>query len=143
MGRLLHHSPLHQRGPFVCYATIKSSLNTRVTYNAAYDYNRRELEKRGVSNVAEFTRIIRAHQAREQRGAAQSRIFYLRDYAIARDGIWYNYTRRKSGFRKDKEKAMAKTPYKVSMIGIIAAAAMPLFAATTRYVVPSGMFRIA
>ena len=38
---------------------------------------------------------------------------------------------------------MAKIPYKVSMIGIIAAAAMPLFAATTRYVVPSGLFRIA
>ena len=45
--------------------------------------------------------------------------------------------------RNQKEKAMAKIPYKVSMIGIIAAAAMPLFAATTRYVVPSGLFRIA
>ncbi len=57
--------------------TIKSGLNTRVTHSAVFDYNRRELEARGVSDVAEFTRIIRAHQAREQRGrekksAAQS-----------------------------------------------------------------------
>ncbi len=47
--------------------TIKNGLNTRVTYSAAYDYNRRELEARGVLDVAEFTRIIRAHQARELR----------------------------------------------------------------------------
>ena len=58
-------------------ATIKNGLNTRVTHDAVFSYNRRELVQRGVSDVAEFTRIIRAHQAREQRrrekSAAQTR----------------------------------------------------------------------
>ena len=53
-------------------ATIKNSLNTRVTYSAVFDYNRSELEKRGILDVAEFTRIIRAHQAREQRARQKS-----------------------------------------------------------------------
>ena len=53
-------------------ATIKNGLNTRVTHGAVFDYNRRELESRGVSDVAEFTRIIRAHQAREQRRREKS-----------------------------------------------------------------------
>ena len=52
--------------------TIKNSLNTRVTYSAVFDYNRSELEKRGILDVAEFTRIIRAHQAREQRARQKS-----------------------------------------------------------------------
>ena len=58
-------------------ATIKNGLNTRITHDAVFSYNRRELVQRGVSDVAEFTRIIRAHQAREQRrrekSAAQTR----------------------------------------------------------------------
>ena len=53
-------------------ATIKNGLNTRVTHGVVFDYNRRELESRGVSDVAEFTRIIRAHQAREQRRREKS-----------------------------------------------------------------------
>jgi hypothetical protein len=53
-------------------ATIKNSLNTRVTYSAVFDYNRSELEKRGILDVAEFTRIIRAHLAREQRARQKS-----------------------------------------------------------------------
>ena len=53
-------------------ATIKNSLNTRVTYSAVFNYNRSELEKRGILDVAEFTRIIRAHQAREQRARQKS-----------------------------------------------------------------------
>ena len=48
-------------------ATIKNGLNTRVTHSAVFAYNRCELEARGVTELAEFTRIIRAHQAREQR----------------------------------------------------------------------------
>ena len=52
--------------------TIKNSLNTRVTYSAVFNYNRSELEKRGILDVAEFTRIIRAHQAREQRARQKS-----------------------------------------------------------------------
>ncbi len=47
--------------------TIKNSLNTRVTYSAVFNYNRKELAEHGVAEVSEFTRIIRAHQAREQR----------------------------------------------------------------------------
>ena len=47
--------------------TIKQGLNTRVTHEAVFAYNSRELEVRGVSSVDDFTRIIRAHQAREQR----------------------------------------------------------------------------
>lgn len=47
--------------------TIKNSLNTRVTYSAVFNYNRKELAAHGVADVSEFTRIIRAHQAREQR----------------------------------------------------------------------------
>jgi hypothetical protein len=58
-------------------ATIKNGLNTRITHDAVFSYNRRELVQRGVSDVAEFTRIIRAHKAREQRrrekSAAQKR----------------------------------------------------------------------
>lgn len=48
-------------------ATIKNGLNTRLTHEAVFEYNRRELEARGVSDVGTFTRIIRAQQAREQR----------------------------------------------------------------------------
>jgi hypothetical protein len=47
--------------------TIKSGLTTRVTHSAVFEYNRRELEQRGVCDVAEFSRIIRAHQAKMQR----------------------------------------------------------------------------
>ena len=53
-------------------ATIRNGLNTRVTHDAVFAYNRRELEMRGVSSVTEFTRIIRAHQAREQRRREKS-----------------------------------------------------------------------
>jgi hypothetical protein len=53
-------------------ATIKNSLNTRVTHSAVFNYNRSELENRGILDVAEFTRIIRAHQAREQRARQKS-----------------------------------------------------------------------
>ena len=47
--------------------TIKNSLNTRVTYSAVFNYNHKELAAHGVAEVSEFTRIIRAHQARDQR----------------------------------------------------------------------------
>ena len=47
--------------------TIKNSLNTRMTHSAVFNYNRKELAAHGVADVSEFTRIIRAHQAREQR----------------------------------------------------------------------------
>lgn len=46
---------------------VKHGLNTRVTYKAAFDYNRATLVGHGITTVAEFTKIIRAQQAREQR----------------------------------------------------------------------------
>ena len=46
---------------------LKFGLNTRLTHKAVFDYYRKELAELGVAEVSEFTRIIRAHQAREQR----------------------------------------------------------------------------
>ena len=52
---------------------VKYGLNTRVTYKAAFDYNRATLVGRGITTVAEFTKIIRAQQAREQRQRMKTR----------------------------------------------------------------------
>lgn len=52
---------------------VKYGLNTRVTYKAAFDYNRATLVGHGITTVAEFTKIIRAQQAREQRQRMKSR----------------------------------------------------------------------
>ena len=46
---------------------VKQGLNTRVTHKAVFDYNSRLLAEHGITSVAEFTKIIRAQQAREQR----------------------------------------------------------------------------
>ena len=46
---------------------IKSGLNTRVTHEAVYAYNRSELERRGVADADEFELVLRASQARERR----------------------------------------------------------------------------
>ena len=46
---------------------IRSSTNTKVSYEAAYLFFRRQLAKLGVESVDEFKSIIRAHQARELR----------------------------------------------------------------------------
>ena len=46
---------------------IRSSTNTKVSYEAAFQFYRRQLAKLGVESVKEFKSIIRAHQARELR----------------------------------------------------------------------------
>ena len=46
---------------------IKSGLNTRVTHEAVFAYNRSELERRGVADADEFELVLRASQARERR----------------------------------------------------------------------------
>lgn len=46
---------------------IKSGLNTRVTHEAVFAYNRSELESRGVADADEFELVLRASQARERR----------------------------------------------------------------------------
>ena len=75
MGRLLHHSPLHQTDPLFS----RNSTNTKVSYEAAFQFFHRQLAKLGVESVDEFKSIIRAHQARElcrrrrEKSAAQTR----------------------------------------------------------------------
>ena len=46
---------------------FKYGLNTRLTHKAVYDRHKNTLEGKGITSVAEFTKIIRAQQAREQR----------------------------------------------------------------------------
>ena len=58
--------------------TLKQSLNTRVTHKAVFDYNAKELAAHGITSVAEFTKIIRAQQAREQRQRMKSLAAKLR-----------------------------------------------------------------
>ena len=83
-------------------ATIKSGLNTRVTHDAVFDYNRRELEMRGVSDVAEFTRIIRAHQARKQRKRGKAMEARTAAQAKPKNGIIY-------GMKRHAKSALALT----------------------------------
>ena len=46
---------------------IRNSTNTKVSYEAAFQFFRRQLAKLGVESVDDFKSIIRAHQARELR----------------------------------------------------------------------------
>ena len=46
---------------------IRNSTNTKVSYEAAFQFFHRQLAKLGVESVNEFKSIIRAHQARELR----------------------------------------------------------------------------
>ena len=58
---------------------IRNSTNTKVSYEAAFQFFHRQLAKLGVESVDEFKSIIRAHQARElrrrqrEKSAAQTR----------------------------------------------------------------------
>ena len=57
---------------------IRNSTNTKVSYEAAFQFFHRQLAKLGVESVDDFKSIIRAHQARElrrhqrEKSAAQS-----------------------------------------------------------------------
>ena len=46
---------------------IRNSTNTKVSYEAAFQFFHRQLAKLGVESVDDFKSIIRAHQARELR----------------------------------------------------------------------------
>ena len=51
---------------------LKQSLNTRVTHKAVFGYYARQLAEHGINTVEEFTRVVRAQQAREQRQRMKS-----------------------------------------------------------------------
>lgn len=51
---------------------LKQSLNTRVTHKAVFGYYTRQLAEHGINTVEEFTRVVRAQQAREQRQRMKS-----------------------------------------------------------------------
>ena len=51
---------------------FKYGLNTRLTHKAVYSRHHAELEAKGITTVDEFTKIIRAQQAREQRQRMKS-----------------------------------------------------------------------
>ncbi len=81
-------------------ATLRGSLNTRVTYESVFARHKSELSKAGVATVAQFRRAIHAMQNRAH-VRAKNALFARQDEARQKSAAHGNTRRGKNGIMSD------------------------------------------